>query len=234
MRNTGEDRPDGVHLSDILTRMAWEKDKKYHPEAPKDLMQFEQGHTWERVLEQALSARHERPGHRPDPIQHEGIWCSPDWINGDGLLEEWKCTRKSSKSFEQKLDEWGPQVMAYLHVLLTKKIIKKPIVRIRTWFLVGDWSFEAKGDLTLLRDYYKFDIEFDKRDLENKWREIVQAGRKFGLLKTLSEEPTWRRPQLEATLLRRKAAGKVPRPSSKAAIVTFPPTRRLSPRRSGS
>lgn len=185
LSNSGEGRKPGVHLSDILKRMAFEKDKKYNPANPIDAMTLECGFTWERILEQALASRHdERVGFRPEQMQEDGIWMSPDWINpnADIQAEEWKATRKSSKNYEQKIAEWMPQVMSYVRALRRAKLIDRLAVRIRVWFMVGDWSFENKGDNTLLRDYWDVDIEFDKRDLEENWRKVIAAGRRYGLL----------------------------------------------------
>jgi hypothetical protein len=198
LANTGEDRPAGVHLSDILSRMAWEKDRKYNPDAEKDLMIFEQGHTWETVLSRALAARQNRPaGYRPEPMQEDGVWLSPDWINPEGQIqvEEWKATKKSLKSYEQKIDEWAPQGMSYLRAALKRGTAKSLVVLWRVWFIVGDWSFEAKGDLTLLRDYWDIPVEFTKRDLEENWRRVIAFGHKCGLLKGEPEQElprSWR------------------------------------------
>lgn len=241
--NTGEDRPKGVHLSDILSRMAWDRDRRYHPDAPKDLTAFESGFTWETVLSRALAERHgDRAGHRPAPFQEDGIWMSPDWVapESDIQVEEWKSTRKSITRANEKVEEWGPQVKSYLRALLRKKVAIVPRVRLRVWFICGDWSFEAKGDLNLLRDYYTIDLEFEKRELDENWRSIVSYGQKNGMLPAPPKDPTWRRPQLEATLQRRladktKRSGNRRAPSPESGrIVTFPPTKRPRKRRSAS
>ena len=232
LSNTGEDREPGLHLSDVLVRMAWEKDRKYHPDAPKDLMMFEAGHTWETVLGRALAARNRRSGYRPDPFQDDGIWMSPDWVNPDADVqhEEWKATRKSSKNFEQKIEEWGPQVKSYLRALLRRKIAQVPIVRFRVWFMVGDWTFENKGDLTLLKDYWDIDVEYDRRALDENWRGIVSFAQKNGLLQ--ETKPWDDRPSLNRRLLERSRRGKVPQRSrGKATVATFPSTKTsLKPR----
>lgn len=196
--NTGQGRQPGVHLSDILKRMAYEKDQKYHPDKPMDMMALECGFTWEEVLSQSLAARHkDRAGYRPEQIQEDGVWMSPDWVNpgGDVQMEEWKATRKSVKSYEEKVQEWGPQMKSYLRALLKRGVARRPVVRLRVWFIMGDWSFEAKGDMTLLRDYWRIDVEFDKRDLEENWWRVVNAGRRYGLLKTAPKEEQWAEPQ---------------------------------------
>jgi hypothetical protein len=218
--------------------MAWEREKKYNPDDPKPLMTFEAGHTWETVLSRGLAERHgTRAGFRPDQLQEDGVWLSPDWINpeGDIQVEEWKATRKSTKSTEDKIREWGPQVMSYLRALLRRRYATTLAVRFRVWFIMGDWSFENKGDLTLLKDYYQIDVEYDKRDLEDNWRAVVASGQKYGLLRTPPADhgdTTWQRSKAAAT--RQKSDGKGLRPSSKTARVgTSQPTKRSSKPRGG-
>lgn len=224
MENTGEDRKEGVHLSDILVRMAWERDRKYHPDAPKDFMVFEQGFTWETVLERALAARHKnRAGHRPPQLEEDGIWISPDWIGPDGH-EEWKSTKKSLKSAEEKVQEWLPQAKSYVRALLRRKLIKRPVTTFRAWFINGDYSYESKGsDLTLLRDYLKIQVEFDRRELDENWSGVISNGIRYGLLKQESK-PWDDRPRLNQRIAARaNVRGRTPdRSSAKAQVVTFP------------
>jgi hypothetical protein len=207
-RSSGEDRKPGLHLSDVLKRMAYEKDAKYHPDSPMDMMAVECGYTWEEVLEGALRARHESPGYRPDQIQEDGIWMSPDWLAPKAavLAEEWKATRKSSKNWEAKLEEWLPQAKCYIRALLRRKLIDRPVMRFRPWFMMGDWSFEAKSDLTLLRDYWRIDVEFDKRELEEMWRRVLSDARRFGLLKAAPELAERRKSSL--SVISRNSTGK--------------------------
>lgn len=189
LMGSGQDRPAGVHLSDILVRMAWEVDRKYHPKAAKNLQVFEQGFIWESVLETTLASRYgRRGGSRPDPFQEEGIWMSPDWISesapGVLLHEEWKATKKSSKSLDQKIEEWLPQGRAYLRGLLRRRLVTAPITRWRVWCLNGDYSYEAKSDRqNLFQDVYRVDVRFDRRELEEEWSKIKAAGIRYGLLK---------------------------------------------------
>lgn len=243
MSNSGEDRKPGVHLSDILKRMAYERDKKYHPDNPVDAMTLECGFIWERVLERALADRHQnRAGYRPDQIQEDGIWLSPDWVapEQDIQVEEWKATRKSTKSYEQKVHEWLPQVKSYLRALARRGVARRLAVRLRVWFMVGDWTFESKGDHTLLRDYWEIDLEFDKRELEENWREIVSHGYKYGLLKQPPSEDRWdsrtgkksaasrtsrtilQQPHLKLVKAKKLSSKAQPQSRGTARIVTFP------------
>lgn len=245
MGNTGEDRKPGVHLSDITKRMAWERDKKYHPDAPIDMMTLERGFTWEYILEGALNRRHRRPGYRPDQILEDGVWLSPDWVNPDSdiQVEEWKATKKSMKrGFDDVGWSWLPNSMAYLRALLRQKKAHALAIRFRIWWINGDYSYDAKtSDFHLLNEYWRVDVEFTKRELEDNWRGILSHGQKYGLLPTPpKDEPAWQsRPRLEATLKRRqeqkRTSGRDQQPSREtAAIVTFPNTKTSKNRRSAS
>lgn len=238
LSNTGEDRPEGLHLSEILSRMAWEKDRKYNPDAEKDLMIFEQGHTWEAVLERALATRHQnRAGYRPEPMVEDGIWLSPDWISPDGDIqhEEWKSTRKSLNKADEKIAEWASQSKAYVRALLRRRLIKRSATRFRVWFIMGDWSFESKGDLSLLRDYYRIDIEWSQRELDEGWSGILSYARRTGLLK--EAKPWDDRPRLNRTMAARaknRPGSPRPRSRAKAQIATFPSGRSRNRSSAGS
>jgi len=231
MKTSGDDRKKGLHLSDITKRMAYEKDKKLNPNNPIDAMVLERGFTWERVLEIALASRHERPGHRPEQIQEDTIWMSPDWLNteDDPIIEEWKCTKKSLKQgFEGVSWHWLPNAMSYLRAALKRKWVRQSIIRFRLWWMNGDYSYESKSsDYLLLNDYWKVDVEFSKRELEENWQAILASGRRYGLLK---EEDKWDSrktpPTEEAPASKRKAVSPVPPTSRKPGrVVMFPTTK---------
>jgi hypothetical protein len=224
MRNTGEGRKEGLHLSDITKRIIYEKDRKFNPDSPIDAMVLERGFTWEAILERSLSGRHVRPGYRPEQMQEDGIWMSPDWLNPDGDVqhEEWKATKKSSKrGFDDVSWHWLPATMAYLRSLLNRGLAKVPITRFRLWWINGDYSFENKtSDWLLLNDYWKVDVEFTERELDDNWNKILAAGQKYGLLK---DEDTWQKKQSKPSPKLSVVAGSPPAPSSrKAKVLTFP------------
>lgn len=230
MRNTGDDRKEGLHLSDITKRMAFEKDKKLNPNSPIDAMVLERGFNWESILERALSDRHERNGHRPEQFQEDGVWMSPDWVDPDAdvQLEEWKATKKTSKrGFDDVGWHWLPNTMAYLRGLLRRKVARVLRARFRIWFINGDYSYESKNsDLHLLNEYWKVDVEFDKRDLEENWRQILQAGRKYGLLKSEPNEEPCPSPKLVKKPVRKSVSNPPASSRGKVLIGTFPTTKK--------
>lgn len=187
---SGEDRPAGVHVSDILKFMMFERDRKLNPNTPLDMAAIDRGFTWEEVLSHALQRRRRKDdtGYRPDPFQDDewGIWHSPDWVQPDADVqhEEWKSTKASRKTpFEEKQWYWLPQAMCYVRALLRRKAIDRPVTRFWVWYVNGDYSYDAKAsDLHLLRDYVRIDVEFSVRELEENWRRVISAGQKYGLL----------------------------------------------------
>ncbi len=246
---SGHDRKPGVHLSDIMKRRMFERDKKYNPENPMDMMVIECGYTWETVLERALSHRHERAGFRPEQILADGVWMSPDWVNPDARdvqHEEWKATKKKCSTdtvgkdaFQEKNWYWLPACMAYLRMLLKLGMARALKTRFRVWHINGDYSYEAKtSDFKLLNDYWTYDVEFTKRELEENWTGLLNDGWKYGLLKTA---PGAKRDECQkATQTRRipslrKSSGRAPQPSRRAApVLTFPRMKRSKPLRSAS
>lgn len=242
MTNSGHDRQAGLHLSDITKRMAFEKDKKLNPNNPIDAMVLERGFTWETVLETALSARNSRAGYRPEQLQDDtyGIWMSPDWVDpeGDIQLEEWKATKKSCKrGFADVSWHWLPNTMIYLRELLRRKLVSRVAARFRIWWMNGDYSYESKtSDYLLLNDYWKVDVEFDKRELEENWQKVLTNGQRFGLLKKAPTEESWqkRKPEPTTPTPRKKVGSPPPASREKARVVTFPTGQKSKRRSAGS
>mgnify|MGYP003393005229 CR=1 FL=1 len=228
LSTTGGERAPGLHLSDIVKRMQWERDQKYKPDSAPDMMTLEYGHTWERVLENALRERHQEAnipyrGHRPDAIQVDGIWMSPDWLNpgAEFAAEEWKATKVSSKTpFQERQWYWLPQIMGYLHGLRTTKQIAAYKCLLRVWYINGDYTYESKSsDLTLLRDYHEYELSFTPREIQENWRSLVSHAIKYGLLPAAPQEQ-------ETTWQKRSSQTETPRKSSKPA----PPPSRPAPK----
>ena len=223
LSNTGGDRAPGLHLSDVIKVIMYERDKKFNPNDPMDMMRIEAGFTWEEILSHSLARRYRDAnppyqGKRPEPFQKDGIWMSPDWVNpgSDWPLEEWKATKVSSKSpFMERQWYWPIQMMGYAHGMGVTAAI------LRVWYINGDYSYDSnKSDLTLLRDYHEYELEFTQRDLEDNWRSVLGYARRYGLLK--DEEPEWHEPQQQPKSRRSSQA----QPPSKR-VLKFPSGRTL-------
>ena len=238
LSTTGEGRAPGLHLSDIIKRMQWERDQKYRPDSAPDLMTLEYGHTWERVLENALRARHQEAnqpyrGHRPAPLMVDGIWMSPDWLDpaSEFPLEEWKATKVSSKTpFQERQWYWMPQVMGYLHGLRVAGQITAYKALLRVWYINGDYTYDAKNsDLTLLRDYHEYELSFTPREIQENWRTLLSHAKKYGLLPSEPQQEkeqttSWRNPKSKPTAPPSRPSSPAPRPSRPAPTATTAPT----------
>lgn len=237
LSNTGGDRAPGLHLSSIIKMLMYEKDKKFAPDSPMNMMAIDAGYTWEEIVSHALARRHRNtgivPGFRPEPFELDGVWMSPDWVNptSDFPLEEWKSTKTSSNTNPlERQWYWMPQVMGYAYGLWRTKQMEVPKALLRVWYIMGAWDFDKTNDLTLLRDYHEFEVEWSQRELEDNWRMLLQAARKYGLLKSepTYQEGKWNQTRGPATAVNQpKPSGKA-RPSSPKTPqpLTFPRTKR--------
>ena len=238
LSTTGEDRPEGLHVSSIIKQWMFEQDRKFNPDDPMDMMRIEAGHTWEEILSSSLATRHRRAnepyaGHRPGAIQVDGIWGSPDWIDPDFRwpLEEWKATKAHTKwKLEEKHWYWLPQVMAYLYMLLELGTVTIPAALLRVWYINGDYSYKSQfDDLTLLRDYHEFELTFSARELKENWLKLNRIADKYAMrgIPRFEAEDTCRSSNQPKTSLKRKRASKPPARSSGTRMITFPATRKL-------
>ena len=230
MSVSGEDRAPGLHLSDILKRVIFERDKTFNPASPIEAMVLERGFTWEFILERALAARHQRPGARPAQIQEDGVWLSPDWVSDEGVHEEWKATKKSTRwNFLEKNWYWMPQAQAYLRALLRRNLVQDSFTRFRVWHINGNYSYRAKtSDFHLLDDYWRYDVAFTARELDENWQQLLSAGMRFGLLPqspvgAALREDLWLNNSTRLTGPNSLTSpdGEAPEPSSR--VVPFPP-----------
>lgn len=257
LSKTGEDRSPGLHLSDIIKTMQYEREKRFNPDSPMDMMMLEQGHTWEELVAHALQRRWigahpDYPGYRPHEIILDGVAMSPDWVQPKGfhstlkpgatdfVVEEWKATKTSqNKVLEDHQWYWLVQLKSYMHALGKQRGAPVTRGRFRVWYINGDYSWDAKGsDLTLLRGYVRYDVEFTPRELEENWRAIIAQARRHGLLEQEPEQATedetgWQKTPA-ATTPKRNRSSQPPvtsaRPSTRNTRLT---SRTSSKRRSG-
>ena len=230
--DTGGERAPGLHLSDIIKKEMFRRDKKFNPENPLDMMMLEVGHTWEEVLAHALQRREQKTGkkagYRPEPFQYQGVWMSPDWLNPDNPefpLEEWKATKASKRN--DLLDApdprhwyWIPQFMGYAEGIEEVLGIPVPGCLVRAWYINGDYTYEAKnGEHTMLRDYLTYRVTFSKQEKQDNWTRLMGYAKRDGLI---GEEPEWHEPQQQPKSQRSSQA----QPPSKR-VLKFPSGRTL-------
>lgn len=177
--NVGHDtspRTPGLHVSAVIRdianritkkgeRPAW--DTQTDEERLKGSTYQALGFAWERVLERALSEQYEQEHDflvRPGEQYLDGIYLSPDPFDlRDGVLEEWKCTWKSSNKFadiEKFFWEWTVQIKSYLKALgLTQ-------CRLRVYFVNGDYKDSGPQVKCAM-------LTFTQREIDENWRMIT-------------------------------------------------------------
>lgn len=117
------------------------------------------GFIWEQVLSLAFSWL---LGQRPQEVIKDDIACSPDGINHElELVDEYKCTWRSSKTKPQDIWRWMIQIKAYCYVSGYN------LARFHVLYVMGDYKFSGPQCLLFL-------IEFSREELENNWNMLVE------------------------------------------------------------
>lgn len=104
---------------------------------PMDTSKVSLGLTFEEMLEKTFKSG--RPGvFRPDPINVDGIWCSPDGFDAESSsVEEFKLTWYSAKKLCPSDDVYWPwlvQIKAYCHACETR------YARLWVLYINGDYA----------------------------------------------------------------------------------------------
>jgi hypothetical protein len=176
--NVGSDqnpRSLGLHVSSIirdLSNRVIHKGQRQpfaslSPEAQERAGTYQSlGFAWERVLERSLSdafatGRCVRPGEQV----LDGIYLTPDPVDLlDGVLEEWKCTWKSSRKaadLEGNFREWFWQIKSYL------KVLGFTVCRLRVFFVNGDYKDSGP-------QVKCFELTFTQRELDENWHMLLK------------------------------------------------------------
>ena len=133
--------------------------------------QFEKGYMWERLLSMALPNAAVRPGE----IELDGIILSPDgigwseWIQED-VVEEYKCTARSSNGNPANNTGWMMQVKAYCKGIGTLSAV------MRILYLNGDYGRDRNPTPKT------FLIMFTQEEIDESWNAIVAYARDRGLI----------------------------------------------------
>ncbi len=176
-------RSEGLHLSDILEDIQQTLDPRDYDSEGRDWDPYRKlGFIRERALKLgALQAAYEC-GDLIDPgeIKVDGIWMSPDGLHlGDGALEEWKVTWKSSGRVERDgidgaFPRWFWQMKSYCWALKTRK------ANLRSFFVNGDYKWLRGGEES--EKDMSWAIEFTEREIQDNWRMIVRQAKSKGML----------------------------------------------------
>ena len=166
-------RPAGLHLSQIIKSLLLTIDPDRYGQ-PLHESKVLTGLAFERVLEQGFGAV-ASDSFRPDPIQADGIWCSPDHLGMDPVrVKEFKLTwYSSSKSCpdDEVYWPWLVQIKGYCHAVGT---------------LLGElWVFHVNGDYKPPRPPERplvLSLEFTDLELRENWDMLTGHAREQGWL----------------------------------------------------
>lgn len=155
-------RSPGLHLTDIIDDVLQTLNMavKYN-EGTDPRLQYEKGYLWEVVLSQAFS---ENVAHRIGEIEMDGIICTPDSLSWDGknpIVEEYKCTAKSSVSSPGDNVRWMMQAKGYCKVLESNSCI------FRILYLCGNYRDIRSPQ------YFPYLIDFSQTEIDENWLSIV-------------------------------------------------------------
>ena len=164
-------RTPGLHLTDIIKDilLALSLGAKYDKNADPRL-QFEKGYLWEVVLSRALG---EKFAQHPGEMELDGIICSPDGISwndaGSIIVEESKCTAKSSKRSPDENIAWMMQVKGYC------KVVGSTICIFRIFHHTEImWNPDSC--------YAVWKLEFSQTEIDENWMAIVNHAKNRGWL----------------------------------------------------
>jgi hypothetical protein len=175
-RRMGEGRAEGMHLSDVLQYMR----RCSGQDLSGGNIRFAMfGFIWEQIIEEGFESyvrRQRRETVRPEPMQVDGIWMSPDSIDSaDETLEEFKATWKSlgrltkhyggvQAGLEEHFWYYLVQIMAYCKAWGTLK------ARLIVCFINGDYSFkEPLGGPQIVC----LEMTFTQQELDDNWRSVL-------------------------------------------------------------
>jgi len=172
------DRSQGIHLTDIMRALKWDKYREAFGEPTAEIrLIWECGFIWERVLSEGIY----KPAGiiRPEPICLDKIWCSPDGIDrkgifvpGGGLIED-KYTDRSEAKHEILEDWWFmTQAKSYCKVTGYNKTL------FRILYASGDYS--RKIGRRKIDRYYL--IEFTDQEINDNWSLILNYAHNKGLI----------------------------------------------------
>lgn len=168
-------RTPGLHLSTIIRSLCNVAEPGKYKGGPVDPLYTDPGFTFERVLEMAWVSRHAGNIVRPGEFEHDGILCSPDYLDFTNPttpeLVESKMTEMSMVGCptEPKFRKWLWQIGSYCKVLGVTQ------ARLHVLWLKGNYK-EIRRAYTVDR------IEFTQAELDHTWGVIVRHARDKGWL----------------------------------------------------
>jgi hypothetical protein len=176
-------RSKGLHLSSILESVEQTLAPRDYDSEGRDWEPYRKlGFVWEKALQAAYLQSAIDQGDLVDPgeVHKDGVAMSPDGLNLQGHLEEWKLTWKSSRRVETDgidgaFPRWFWQMKSYCLGLGTNVAI------LRVFFVNGNYGWlKGKGDSGPEERSWKF--TFTERELLDNWNMLINHAKKRKML----------------------------------------------------
>lgn len=173
-------RSPGLHVTDIISDIMARIDPKRYAaerdEADSENWQ-EAGFLWESILTDALLTKiaYSETRLRPGELAKDGIVGSPDAVaidDGALIIEEYKCTWKSSRDFDlfdKRFLYWLLQLRAYCYLADTLQ------ARLFVFHINGDYK-------RFVPHVQAYSLTFTPNDLQENWTMLVNTARARGWL----------------------------------------------------
>lgn len=194
----GFERSPGLHVSDLYNLWFEEREPgRYKSDSGPNVEKIAIGARFEEVLERHMAQHYlgERPPehttvHAADCVDKmdgvcscgAGIAFSPDYIlhHDRSMLGEFKCTWQSSRQYEDtalppKADKWVVQMQAYCWHLGIQR------ATLFIFFMNGNYVHPYTPELRA------WDVHFSAEELKENWEELVNVGRRHGLIPDAAE-----------------------------------------------
>ena len=158
-------RPDGLHVKEVIDAMAAAHGITNYGDSNPDWLKEagELGLMWEGHMIHRMGLLH------VEPIQLDGLWCSPDAVDDMGKIHEFKVKWMSVNKHPLDSEKWWPemaQIKAYCHVSGIK------VAELHVMFVNGDYKFKnTETGFPAIRHYQ---LEFTDVELLENWDSITR------------------------------------------------------------
>jgi len=174
-------RPAGLHVKEIINAMALEfmvnrgdaSKKGVSEESLKQMANV--GFMWEDIIAGAYG---ESTGIvRPDPLQVDGIWMSPDGVDDNNTVHEYKVKWMSSNKTPDSDNFWRDitQIKAYCYGVVATSAV------LQVLHLNGDYKWGREGKPW--PEPKRYELAFTQLELQENWEMITSYAKAKGWLK---------------------------------------------------
>jgi len=176
-------RSEGVHvyeiIRDLLDTLGMTPKQGDDDDDGQRRMQYEKGYLWEEILSAGFG---NKSPVRPGEMELDGIIGSPDGIGFEdtedengfkrtrSVVEEYKCTSKSSAKTPDEVTPWMMQVKGYC------KICGANVVVFRVLYINGNYR-DIRYPV-----YRPYRLEFSQREIDENWEMLINHAKSRGWL----------------------------------------------------